>query len=52
MTPGNTYDFDLFFAERHTSESNFRVDTSIVLEQPHDGVVPEPASLGLFGLGG
>ena len=32
LTPGNTYDFDLFFAERHTIASNFRIDTSIVLE--------------------
>lgn len=26
-----TYSFDLFFAERHTSESNFRIDTTIGL---------------------
>lgn len=31
LTVGNTYDFDLFFAERHTTQSNFRVDTSIAL---------------------
>jgi len=29
---GNTYDFDLFFAERHTVLSNFRIQTSIELE--------------------
>ncbi|QBQ54744.1 fibro-slime domain-containing protein [Nitrosococcus wardiae] len=29
---GETYNFDLFFAERHTTESNFRIDTSIILE--------------------
>lgn len=29
---GNIYDFDLFFAERHTVESNFKIQTSIVLE--------------------
>lgn len=29
ITPGNTYTLDFFFAERHTSESNFRIDTSI-----------------------
>ncbi len=46
LTAGNVYDFDLFFAERHTSESNFRIDTSIVLVPPvGDGEVPEPASL-------
>ncbi|MDP6343832.1 MAG: fibro-slime domain-containing protein [Alphaproteobacteria bacterium] len=49
LTIGNTYDFDLFFAERHTSASTFRIDTSIELETNTD--VPEPAALGLFGLG-
>jgi fibro-slime domain-containing protein len=45
LTLGETYDFDLFFAERHTTESNFRIDTSIIL-------VPEPAGwAGLAGLG-
>lgn len=29
---GNTYEFHLFFAERHTRSSRFRVDTSIVIE--------------------
>lgn len=32
IEPGNTYSFDLFFAERHLSESNFRFDTSINLD--------------------
>jgi fibro-slime domain-containing protein len=31
LTDGNAYDFDLFYAERHTSEAHFRVDTSILL---------------------
>jgi fibro-slime domain-containing protein len=26
---GNVYDLDLFQAERHTSQSNFRVDTNL-----------------------
>lgn len=34
LTLGNTYNFDLFYAERHTTESKFRVDTSIELRQP------------------
>lgn len=46
LTIGETYSFDLFFAERHTSESNFRIDTSIRLVS-----MPEPASLLLVGLG-
>jgi fibro-slime domain-containing protein len=29
ITPGNVYALDFFFAERHTSESNFRIDTTI-----------------------
>jgi fibro-slime domain-containing protein len=31
LVPGNTYDFDLFFAERHTTESNFHIQTTIAL---------------------
>lgn len=30
ITPGNIYALDFFFAERHTSESNFRIDTTLV----------------------
>ena len=48
LTVGDDYSFDLFFAERHTTESNFRIDTSIAL-QPNS--VPAPAGLVLFGLG-
>lgn len=29
ITKGKTYPLDFFFAERHTSESNFRIDTTI-----------------------
>jgi len=47
---GNTYDFDLFFAERHLTQSKFRIDTSIALEQPSTSL-PEPGTLGLFGIG-
>lgn len=43
LTPGKTYDFNIFFAERHTSESNFTITTSIVLETTE---VPEPVSIG------
>lgn len=32
LTPGKTYDFDMFFAERHTTASNFRIDTSVKFE--------------------
>jgi len=29
IAPGGTYDLDFFFAERHTTESHFRIDTTI-----------------------
>jgi len=29
ITPNNVYDLDLFHAERHTTESNFRIDTTL-----------------------
>jgi fibro-slime domain-containing protein len=48
LTSGETYDFDLFFAERHTVASSFRIDTSIALEE---NPVAEPAALALLGLG-
>jgi len=50
LTVGNIYDFDLFFAERHTVASNFSIDTSIVLTQG-GASVPEPTTLALMGLG-
>ncbi len=48
LTPGQTYAFDFFFAERHTTESNLKIETSIVF---NDNRVPEPASLALLGAG-
>lgn len=46
LTDGNTYSLDLFFAERHTSQSNFRIDTSLVLvtPPPPNTQIPLPAS--------
>jgi fibro-slime domain-containing protein len=44
LTAGNTYDFDFFFAERHTSASNLKITTSIpLIENPPS--VPEGGSL-------
>lgn len=41
LTAGQTYDFDLYFAERHTSESNFKMQlTGIELHNS----VPGPAA--------
>lgn len=47
LTAGNTYDWDFYFAERHTSQSNFLMSTSIPLES----TAPEPMTLSLLGLG-
>lgn len=46
LTIGDTYSFNLFFAERHTTQSTFRIDTSIELEDTSE--VPLPAALPLF----
>ena len=48
LTPGNDYSFDMFFAERHTVASSFRIDTSIQLRE---NSVPEPSTLALTGVG-
>lgn len=47
LIAGTDYKFDFFFAERHTTKSNFRIDTSIVVNNE----VPEPATMILFGTG-
>ncbi|BAY21663.1 fibro-slime family protein [Calothrix sp. NIES-2100] len=43
LTLGKNYDLNLFFAERHTSQSNFSIATSIDLETPPE--VPEPLTI-------
>ncbi len=47
LIDGQTYAFDLFFAERHLVESSFRVDTSIVLRP----VIPAPGAVVLGSIG-
>lgn len=50
LTEGQTYNLDVFFAERHTVGSDFRIDTSITdIHTVSD--TPEPASLMLLGSG-
>ncbi len=34
LEPGQTYDFDFFFAERHLTQSNFTIETSIQFLSP------------------
>lgn len=49
---GKNYAFSIFFAERHTSESNFKITTSLALETPPPpSEVPLPAA-GLLLVGG
>jgi len=48
LTAGANYSFDLFFAERHTTDSSFLMQTSIALEQP---TVPAPGAILLGTLG-
>ena len=50
LTTNNDYNFDLFFAERHTVASTFRIDTSIILKQP-PVTIPEPSTMLLLGTG-
>jgi fibro-slime domain-containing protein len=49
LTAGTTYAFDFFFAERHLSESNFRIQTSIPLVS--SGVPEAGSTVALLGLG-
>jgi len=52
LVNGGNYSLDVFFAERHTVESHFRIDTTLPLEAPPpDTPVPEPTSLLLLGSG-
>lgn len=51
LIAGNTYDFDFFFAERHTVASNLKITTGIAFNPNPDPTVPEPATLALLGLG-
>jgi fibro-slime domain-containing protein len=46
LTAGDTYDFDIYFAERHTTGSNFRIQTGIQFDP--NTAIPEPSTI-LFG---
>ena len=38
---GETYDLDFFFAERHTTQSNFTIETNLLLETNEDADVDD-----------
>ena len=48
LTSGNNYDLDVFFAERHTTQSTFRIDTTLALTPAS---VPEPSGPVILGFG-
>jgi fibro-slime domain-containing protein len=50
LTAGTVYSLDIFFAERHTTQSNFNITTSFAIAPPPNDV-PEPSALVLIGAG-
>jgi fibro-slime domain-containing protein len=50
LTAGTAYSLDIFFAERHTTQSNFNITTSFAIAPPPNDV-PEPSALVLIGAG-
>jgi fibro-slime domain-containing protein len=43
LVAGTPYDLDIFFAERHTSQSNFAITTTLDITSPPE--LPEPGTL-------
>lgn len=50
LVAGGTYDFDLYFAERHTVASTFNIETSIVLNPVPEAHSAVPSTLAAVGL--
>lgn len=48
LSKGTVYDLDIFFAERHTTKSNFKIQTSFAVTPPEPSPVPLPAGLPLI----
>jgi fibro-slime domain-containing protein len=46
LVPGQSYSFDLFFAERHTSQSNFHMHTTIPLQPA--SCMPGPDEVAIY----
>ena len=51
LTAGDNYSIQIFFAERHTSQSNFAIETTLEIRNPTE--VPEPSTYAMMlaGLG-
>lgn len=54
LSTGTAYDLNIFFAERHTGDSNFTIETSFAVTPPDPAPVPLPAGFPLLaaGIGG
>lgn len=48
LTAGTLYDLNIFFAERHTTQSNFMIQTSFAVQPPDPSPVPLPAAFPLL----
>lgn len=51
LSEDTEYDLDVFFAERHTTQSNFNITTSLRVTTPTGVTVPEPSTIALLALG-
>lgn len=51
LAAGTAYDLDIFFAERHTSASNFSITTTLDIAAPPPTGTPAPGTLVLLGIG-
>jgi fibro-slime domain-containing protein len=49
LLPNVAYELDIFFAERHTTASNFAITTTFAIEPPP--TVPEPGTFALLAVG-
>ncbi|MFK7752248.1 MAG: fibro-slime domain-containing protein [Sedimentitalea sp.] len=52
LAENTTYDLQFFFAERHTTQSNFAISTSLKIDTPLPSAVPLPPALPLIASGG
>lgn len=52
LSSGTNYDLKIFFAERHTTQSNFKITTSLAIAPPNVVPLPAGAPLLLTGVAG